>query len=74
VHYGVHFSVVLGFLELCLKELLICMLVGGLMVALRVLLYGSRCLLVSCGVSGENTMIEVPRTARGRWRSLSPYF
>jgi hypothetical protein len=31
-------------------------------------------LLIFCGVSGGNAMIDVSRTARGHWWSLCPYF
>lgn len=40
VPYRVRSLVVLGFIGLCLEQLLICMLVGGVVVALRVLLCG----------------------------------
>jgi hypothetical protein len=74
VHYKVRFSVVLGFLGLYLEDYLICMPVSRLVVALKVLLYGRWCLLVSCGVFGGNPMIAVLRAARGCWQSLCPYF
>jgi hypothetical protein len=38
--------------RLCLDEWSTCLLVGGLLVALRVLLCGRWCLLVFCGVFG----------------------
>lgn len=63
MHYGVHSSVVMGFLGLCQEEQLIYML-DGLVVALNVLLCRRWCLLVSCGVSRGNAMIEASRTTR----------
>jgi hypothetical protein len=36
-------------------------------VALKVLLCGRWCILVFCGVFGDNEIIEVSKIARGRW-------
>jgi hypothetical protein len=50
------------------------MLVGGQVVALRVLLFGRWCLLVFCGVSGGNAMINVSRTVRTLVELMSLFF
>jgi uncharacterized membrane protein len=65
------FSGPLGCLGLCLNKLLTCLLVGGLLVALGVLLCRRRCFLVFCCVFVRKEIIEVLRTTRKRWRSLS---
>jgi hypothetical protein len=52
VLYGMPSSIALGFLGLCIHELLTCMHVGGLLVALEVLLCVRWCLLVFYGVFG----------------------
>jgi hypothetical protein len=51
---------------------LVDLLVGGLLVALRVLLCGRWC-LTSCGAVGGKRMIEILRTARGCLRNLCPF-
>jgi len=43
-------------------------------VASGVLLCGRCCSLAFCGAFGEKEMIEIWKTARGLWRSLSPPF
>jgi hypothetical protein len=52
VPYGVLFSVALGCPRLCLVKWLTCLLVGGLVVALTVLLCGKLFLFAYCGVFG----------------------
>jgi len=69
--WNVFFPGPLGCLGLCLDKLLTCLLVGGLLVALRVLLCRRRCFLVFCCVFARKEIIKVLRTARKRWRSLS---
>jgi hypothetical protein len=51
-------------------ELLTCLLVGGLLVVLRVVLCERRCPLVFYGVFGGKEIIGVLRTMRRHWRSL----
>jgi hypothetical protein len=68
VPYEMLSSVTLGYLRLCLDELLTWLLVGGLLVALGVLLCGRWC-LVFYGVVGGNEMIGVLKIAREHWRS-----
>lgn len=73
VHYGMRFSVVLGFLRLCLEKQLICMLVGESVVTLRGFLWKmvSSCLLWCLQREGK---IDVSRITRGHWWSLCLIF
>jgi hypothetical protein len=50
------------------------MLVGGLLVALEVLLCEKWCLHAFCGIYGGKRMTEVLRTVRGHWRSLRHFY
>jgi hypothetical protein len=72
VPYGMLSSVALGCLRLCLAGWSICLLVGGQMVALIVLLCGRWSSLAFCGVLGEKETIETSRTRKARWRILIP--
>jgi hypothetical protein len=53
-----------GFPGLCLDKCLTCLLVGGLVAVLRVLLCGRWCLLASCDDNGGKKMTEVSKMAR----------
>jgi hypothetical protein len=74
VLYGMIFSIALGYLVLCLDVKLTCLLVGGLMIVLKVLLCRRWCFLTFCGASVGEEMIDILRTARGCWKSSSPFF
>jgi uncharacterized membrane protein YgdD (TMEM256/DUF423 family) len=66
VSYQMLLPIALVFLGLYLDELLTCMHVGGLLVALRVLLCGRLYLFVFYGVFGGKGFIKVLKISRGR--------
>jgi uncharacterized membrane protein YgdD (TMEM256/DUF423 family) len=66
VPYKMLSSIALVFLGLCLDEFLTCMHVGGLLVALRVLLCGRLYLFVFYGVFGGKGFKRVLKISRGR--------
>jgi hypothetical protein len=43
-------------------------------VALGVLLCGTRCPLAFCGTFGRKEIIEISKTARGHWKSLNLFY